>query len=103
MKLAIRQLEAAKEAIDRDFGEQLEWQELQGKKASRIAVYRHGVDVSDPANYADAQAWMLEKMNAFRRVFGPRVRDLKLDVEPSPGVDLDDEPGFGGSDTSPSF
>ena len=103
MKLGIRQLKADQSNIEAEFGGPLDWQELPGKKASRIVVYREGVDVSDLSNYEDAHAWMLEKMNAFRRVFGPRVRDLKLDVKPNPTVDPDDEAGFGGRDAPSPF
>ena len=39
-KTFFRALEAQKESIETEFGEPLDWQELVGKKASRIALYR---------------------------------------------------------------
>jgi hypothetical protein len=81
-KAGIRQLAAAREAIEKEFGEPLDWQELPGKKASRIAVYRQNVDPADAASYPDLHAWMLSKMDAFREVFANRVRGLTLDAAP---------------------
>jgi hypothetical protein len=37
----------------------LEWQELPGKKASRIAVFKYGVDPSDEKRYEELHSWML--------------------------------------------
>jgi hypothetical protein len=77
-KSAFRALFADKDAIEREFGEQLEWRELPGRKLSGIALYRHGADLSDEAQYDDLHAWMLAKMERFRNVFAARVRSLSL-------------------------
>lgn len=57
-KSAFRALFADKEAIEREFGEPLEWQELPTKKASRIAIFRHGVNPADEGKRDDLHAWM---------------------------------------------
>jgi hypothetical protein len=75
-KTAFRALEAQKAEIEREFGEPLLWEELPGKKATRIAVYRHDVDPSDERQYAELHPWMLSKMDRFKRVFSGRVRTL---------------------------
>jgi hypothetical protein len=54
---------------------------LPGKKASRIAIFRHGVDPSDEKQRAELHAWMLAKMNRFREVFAGRVKALPLDAD----------------------
>jgi hypothetical protein len=41
-------------------------------------LYRHGVDPSDEKQHGDLNKWMLDKMERFRRVFGPRVKALPL-------------------------
>lgn len=79
-KAGIRQLAADRVAIEEEFGEPLEWQELPGKKASRIALYRQNVDPADTASYPELHAWMLSKMETFHRVFANRVRALNLDA-----------------------
>ncbi|MGH6937389.1 DUF4268 domain-containing protein [Hypericibacter sp.] len=77
-KTAFRALYAQKEAIEKEFGEPLEWQELSGKKASRIVLYKHGVDPSEKAQYPELHAWMLTKMDRFKKVFAGRVKSLSL-------------------------
>lgn len=84
LKLGFRQLFREKTEIEREFGEALDWQELPGKKATRIACFRQGVDPSDVSSYADLHSWMLDRMERFRRVFAARVKALDFgggDVE----------------------
>jgi hypothetical protein len=77
-KVAFHALYAQKDAIEKEFGEPLEWQELPGKKAVRIALFKHEVDPSDEKQYPALHAWMLEKMERFKKVFADRVRLLAL-------------------------
>jgi hypothetical protein len=77
-KVAFRSLSSHKQAIETEFGEALEWQELPGKKASRIAIFRHGVDPADETQREEQQAWMLAKMERFRKVFAERIKTLSL-------------------------
>ena len=78
LKAGIRQLAADKAAIEAEFGESLEWQELPTKKASRIAIFRDGFDPADVATFPEQHVWMLSRMETFRRVFGSRVKALDL-------------------------
>lgn len=87
LKAGIRQLAKDREAIEAEFGETLDWQELPGRKASRIAIFRENVDPSDPSLFPEMHDWMLKRMDSFRRVFGPRLKSLDLDTP------LDDEDG----------
>jgi hypothetical protein len=77
-KSAFRALLAQKDIIEKEFGEPLEWQELPGKKASRIALFKNGVDPSDEKQYSELHAWMLAKMDRFKSVFAGRVKSLSL-------------------------
>ena len=81
LKTGIKQLVADKDAIESEVGEVLDWRELPTKRASRVIVYRNGVDPSDEAQFAELHAWLLDHVQRFRKVFGPRVRTL--DLEPS--------------------
>lgn len=86
-KTSIRTLMKWKEDIEAAIGE-LEWQELPGKRSSRIALYKTG----DPANESDREAqqrWMLEKMGRFKEAFADRVR--ALDVSPNAAGDSSDD------------
>ena len=51
-------------------------EELPGKKATRIAVYKHDVNPADAKQYPELHAWMLTKMDRMKQVFGRRVRAL---------------------------
>lgn len=78
-KVAIRTLEADRRAIEDQIGLPLEWQELPGKKASRIALFRNNVDPSDQSQFPELHSWMLDKMQRFRTAFAKRVRELDVD------------------------
>ena len=57
-------------------GEPLEWEELENRRACRIAVYRNGtIDDSDEMleEYRD---WAAKRMLAFKRVFDKRLSAL---------------------------
>jgi len=87
-KAAFRALVAQKDAVEKEIGEPLEWQELPGKKASRIALYKHDVDPSDEKQYPEIHAWMLAKMDCFKKAFAGRVKALSL----GSGASDDEEP-----------
>jgi hypothetical protein len=87
LKAGIRQLAAEREAIEAEFGETLDWQELPTKKASRIAIFREGFDPADETTFPEQHAWLLSRMEAFRRVFGSRIRQLDLSL----AISNDDE------------
>ncbi|MEM9762078.1 MAG: DUF4268 domain-containing protein [Pseudomonadota bacterium] len=85
-KAGIHGLAADQAEIEAEFGETLEWQERPDKRASRIAIYRHGVDPADLASYPDLHAWMLDRIVRMQAVFSERVKRLDLSGEP-----IDDE------------
>lgn len=93
MKAGIRQLAADKATIEAEFGEPLEWQELPTKKASRIAIFRDGFDPADVATFPAQHAWMLSRMETFRRVFGARVKALNLSATSEADDDVEAEEG----------
>ncbi len=90
-KVAFGALAAQREAIEKDFGEKLDWQELPGKKAWRVGLYRPDSDPSDRERFPEYHAWMLEKMKRFDAVFRQRVRILPLAGSPQADV-IGDEP-----------
>lgn len=57
-----------KEAIEKEIGEQLEWMDLPGKKASRIKVSRDA-DIENEENWGDFFKWLREKAEKFQAVF----------------------------------
>jgi hypothetical protein len=90
MKLAINRLRAELKAIEREFGEKLEWRDMAGKKASAIATYQFDVDPRDPAAYLEIHRWMLDRMQRFERVFVPRLKNSEFDAEQLVDEEADD-------------
>lgn len=86
-------LEADREAIEAQFGEPLDFQELPDRKACRIMLQRDG-DIADRDSWPTLHSWMTDKAEQFRTVFAQRVKDIALEpqaaaaVQPAPG----DEP-----------
>ena len=83
LKSVIGQLAIEQDAIEKEFGERLDWQELPNKKASRIAIYLPNVDPSDQIQINSLQTWMLDRMQRFRKVFSSRVKLLNLNGHPT--------------------
>lgn len=79
-KSGIRELANDRHVIESAFATPLDWQELAGKRASRIALFLTDVDPADPDQYPTLHAWMLDKMERFRTIFAPCVRQLNLDA-----------------------
>lgn len=60
-----RAFEARRAQIERHFGAELSWEELPGRKASRIAAYRPG-QVLNPGEHAEYAEWFLATANRLR-------------------------------------
>jgi Domain of unknown function (DUF4268) len=86
-KFAFQALRGQQAALEAEFGESLEWLELPGRNASRIAIFKVSVDPAQKAQYPELHRWMLEKMDRFRAVFAARVREISI----VPALDAPDE------------
>lgn len=84
-KVGFKHLLQDRSIIEREFGESLDWQELPNKKASRIAIFKTGIEPQDAACYQDLHEWMLARMETYRRVFGARVRTLPMTADEQEG------------------
>lgn len=74
-KILFDQLMEKKISIESKLGETLEWEPLDGKKASRVAVRRHG-SIDDEKALKEIEEWMVGKLMDFKRVFGPHLDEL---------------------------
>ena len=63
---------AARSALGKEFGEPLNWELLDGRRACRIAVYRDG-KIEDSDELGEYHRWALVRLLRFRSVFGPRL------------------------------
>ena len=67
---------ASKEDIESELGEELFWERLDNRKACRISAVRQGSIDDGPDTLAEIRDWMIERLLAFKRVFGPRLAEL---------------------------
>ena len=65
-----------KEKIEQDLGFAVEWMELPERKASRIRLTNIKENPTDKSRWNFHFAWFKEKLEAFDRVFRPRIREL---------------------------
>ncbi|MFG1243640.1 DUF4268 domain-containing protein [Xanthobacter sp. V7C-4] len=64
---------AQRSEIEAEIGTPLDWQRLDGKKATRIALFKTGEDPANPEEWPRQQAWMMAQMVRFKRTFAPRL------------------------------
>jgi hypothetical protein len=63
-----------KEVIEQEFGSKLEWDRLDDRQGSRVAIYRPGSITSDSATLQEIRSWTIEQLLKFKKVFGPRLK-----------------------------
>ena len=73
-----------KESIESDLSEILEWERLDNRRASRIAVVRQGSIDDEPETLKEIEDWMIDKLLDFKGVFDPRLDELATDHRSSP-------------------
>jgi len=61
-------------AIEKDYGQELEWERLDDKRACRVACYRGGTIEEATENPVEILAWAVDHLLRMKRVFGPRIK-----------------------------
>ena len=61
-------------ALEHAFGSSLDWERMDSKRGSRIAVYRDGAIDCPDSELEEILAWHTENLLTFKRVFGERVK-----------------------------
>lgn len=79
-KQAFDLLLADKDQIEKQIGSQLDWQRLEGREACRIALYKEE-SIYNAVQRDEIRTWMIDQAVLFHKVFGPRVKVLKLSQE----------------------
>ena len=74
-KRAFDKLEQQKAVLESEL-EPLEWERLENRRASRISVLRPGSIDDDQEALEGVSRWMIDRLLAFKRVFGPRLAEL---------------------------
>jgi hypothetical protein len=69
-------LSQRRQSIESDISATLDWDYVGGRRRCIISDVRHG-DIDDPQDtWPEMQSWMIERLLAFKRVFGPHLREL---------------------------
>lgn len=74
------EVEAQKETIEAAFGQPLDWQRMEGKKQSRVALHRPGSDFDDEQDWPNQYHWLIDKLELFHQVFQPVAKSLSSGV-----------------------
>lgn len=61
------------ESIEKELGQKLEWQELPGKKASRIKVEKEA-DIDNASEWDKSFEWLKQQAESFQKVFGKHLK-----------------------------
>ncbi len=64
--------------ISAKYGQELTWERLDEKRASRIAIYRDGSIDADESELEEIKQWHIEHLLQFKKIFNPIIkRELK--------------------------
>jgi len=63
----------SKAEIEDEFGSELSWEPIDGKRATRVAVYRDG-SILDESNLSQIKQWHINNLIKFKGLFAKRVR-----------------------------
>jgi hypothetical protein len=76
-------LKKEQDAIEKEIGCPLNWEELPGKKEKRISL-RYNTDPTNRDDWPAQHAWLVKYLEAFFNAFAPRIKSLDLDEQPEP-------------------
>ena len=62
--------------IEKEIGAELEWEEKYGQKQSYISLSLYETNLEDRQDWSRQHRWLCEQLEAFHRVFSPRVKAL---------------------------
>jgi hypothetical protein len=79
-KLFFNLLKLQKEAVERELGSALEWEEIPSGQDCRIASYLNEVDPEHKPDWPRQHVWLSKRLNEMHRVFAQRVRMLDADA-----------------------
>jgi hypothetical protein len=76
-KPLFKALRNKKDEIESELVHELEWMELDGKKASRIRTI-HGIDVGESDNWEECFQWLMKTAQEFHSVFSGQMKKMKI-------------------------
>ncbi len=74
-KAIFDKLHEQKDLIQKEYGSTLEWERLDDKRASRIAIYRDGAIESSEEVLSEIKQWHIEHLLKFKKTFTPFLKN----------------------------
>lgn len=74
---AFARLQEDREAIEKEFGEPLRWEPLEGRRSCRVACYAPGSIEDAPEQLEQHRRWAVAHLLKLKQVFGPRLPTLQ--------------------------
>ena len=65
-----------RDLLQEEFGEQLTWERLDNRRASRIAVYRSGSIEDDTQTLKEVEEWAIKRLLGLKKVFAPKLAEM---------------------------
>jgi len=65
-----------KQIIENEYGQKFNWERLDERRASRIAIYRDG-SVDIPETLEDVKTWAIQNLLNFKKIFSPYLSRYK--------------------------
>lgn len=69
-------LKGEADAIVEELGTEVEWEELEQRRACRIAIYRDGSILDGEGPLDEYHTWLVDSLLQFKRTFGKRIRAI---------------------------
>jgi hypothetical protein len=85
-EVALEELGAEREAIEKEIGTKLQWNPYPEKKDKIIALFKK-VDLQARDRWPEYCDWLIEYVAKFRKAFMPRIKNLKLRASEAGNVD----------------
>ena len=72
------------EAIEAEFGGDLEWYEFPDNKESAVRVTKENADIRNDQDWPNQFEWLATNLEKLDQVFRPRIKDIVLEYKRSP-------------------
>lgn len=72
-------LHEEKDAIENEYGSELEWHEEPNKKRSRIVAVKKDIDIADNEDWRNQHEWLADNLEKFQQIFQKRILKLNAD------------------------
>lgn len=70
-------LKRNKVEIENEFGDVLDWQDLDDSKACRIRTYKYNCHIDNVDQWDSNCEWLMDKVEKLYKVFSPRIKHIK--------------------------